>query len=1124
MELEPGYVLAGAPSVAVVQGDILLRMGALKSFEWKESGETLHVHFEERGEEFLVRMRWGAEEGLSIACTCFPGGKVCRHAVAAVQGIQAVVKGKFPASSLFTDSTVWEELAAQFLGEKVAMVEPDTLLAHIVVDFDAVSRQRLRFSRIGDRSDFYRSVTPAELERITLMWLPMEDREAAFANWLGDKKGSIYGVKVVRDGEAEEVRKAPPVFLEAEVEADLRGGLPVVRRNFRLAEEGTAVEVVACVYERLFYLTDGRFGWLTEERGEELWEQAQKVLEVEAWFGQRAETSEIGFSGEAWNDGNFRSPSRGADFSVLVEGEPVKAIPEEPVRMALRVKEQGEEVSIFPVFEARGVLLNPAEAIIAWAGQILEEQPRTFLNSAERRSIILRAAYAVFLSTTEKERNAILAETRKEPAIARIKAGKRIAGFALRNVMEMRKGFPKVTLHVDAGGGEASWFQVREGFAAGAALGALVVNAVPGVEARTGGFFSVAAKDFHPHLPALFAACNRAGIDFSLNEEKVEPIKLDFLVRAEREAGDLDWFALSPEVLADGSVIPQEKWDQLMSGSLLREEGKLRVVDMESAATLSKLREVLRLQAAENAGRKKTRNEPLRVSRLRMFDWLELRKAGVRCVLPPEEAEVLEALASFEGIPERPVPKGLQATMRPYQKEGYEWLAFLYRNRFGACLADDMGLGKTLQTIALLAGIREGFVERVEGGRKKKGRLAHLVVLPPTLLFNWRHEIETFYPDLKVEEYTGAQRDLDALKADVVLTTYELARRDIGDLEKREFDVIVFDEAQAIKNLAGERSKAMRRLKGRFKVCLTGTPLENHAGEYYSILELALPGIFGDYRRFMKSLNGEGISLIDRARPFVLRRTKEKILKELPAKVESDIWLDLTETQKTFYTRAVAEVREEVFRAFKDKTAQQAGIVALAALTRLRQICISPALIDPEQTEISPKIEYLLGKMVELGEEGHAALVFSQFTKTLDLVERHLAEAEIGFLRMDGTTPQAKRKEQVGAFQKGSGPGVFLISLKTGGVGLNLTRASYVFHLDPWWNPAVENQASDRAHRIGQKQRVFVNRILMRHTVEEKMMLLKERKQALFEQVFSGAENRTGSGLLTREDMAWLLE
>jgi non-specific serine/threonine protein kinase len=403
----------------------------------------------------------------------------------------------------------------------------------------------------------------------------------------------------------------------------------------------------------------------------------------------------------------------------------------------------------------------------------------------------------------------------------------------------------------------------------------------------------------------------------------------------------------------------------------------------------------------------------------------------------------------------------------------------------------------------------------------------HLLVVPPTLLFNWQSEVKKFCPSIYVHEYTGKGRSLIGIKEGLVITTYDIARRDIDTLKDKAFDCVIFDEAQAVKNALGERSRAMRQLRGRFKLCLTGTPMENHAGEYYSIIDLALPGLLGERKTFLASLKdgADGFNMLERTKPFVLRRTKEKILKELPPKVESDIHLELTDEQKRFYTRAVGEVRAEVLAAFQDKTAQQAGIVALAALTRLRQICVSPALIDDQYTECSPKLGYLCGKLEELESEGHAALVFSQFTRALDQLEKQLKDAGLAFQRLDGSTPQEKRKKLVETFQSGQGPAIFLISLRAGGAGLNLTRASYVFHLDPWWNPAVENQASDRAHRMGQTSTVFIQRLLMLHTVEEKIMTLKGRKKELFEQVVNGSSTGDGQGaLITRDDFKFLLE
>ncbi len=624
-------------------------------------------------------------------------------------------------------------------------------------------------------------------------------------------------------------------------------------------------------------------------------------------------------------------------------------------------------------------------------------------------------------------------------------------------------------------------------------------------------------------LTRLHADCVQTGVVLRWNGSRVREAS-DCLVQiSATEARDrLDWFELKPEIMCEGELVPQEKWEQIvLRGQFLTGKNELVILSATDASQLNALRGWL-APVMDGKGKRARGKEPLiEVPRLRMLDWLMLTGRGVKCVLPPADREVLESLLSFESLPILPVPTNLNAKMRDYQVAGFSWFAFLYRHRFGACLADDMGLGKTLQTIALMAARATGEVPVPDGDPTPR---PHLVVVPPTLLFNWRHEIEAFCPTLVVQEYTGKNRAIDRTASAVVLTTYELVRRDIESLKDIPFDVVVFDEAQNVKNLAGGRSQAMRQLTARFKVALTGTPLENRIGEYFSIIDLVLPGLLGTHKEFIAAVKDPGpVSPLDRTRPFVLRRTKEKILTELPPKVESDMWLDLSPSQRSFYTRAVAEVKEEVFRAYADQPAQQAGIVALSALMRLRQICVSPALLDPDHREISPKMEHLTAKLLELHSEGHAALVFSSFTKALDVLERSLTEAGVAFLRLDGSTPQARRKTLVAQFQSGDGPGTFLISVKAGGAGLNLTRASYVFHLDPWWNPAVENQASDRAHRFGQTQTVFVNRLIMRHTVEEKIMVLKEQKRQLFERVLSGAEARATGSPITRDDIDYLL-
>ncbi len=619
--------------------------------------------------------------------------------------------------------------------------------------------------------------------------------------------------------------------------------------------------------------------------------------------------------------------------------------------------------------------------------------------------------------------------------------------------------------------------------------------------------------EFIQKASIIFKAC---GIELVYNQQAILRLPIQVAVEI-NEHKDLDWFELKAEVTCGKLKIKQEEWEKLIRGELLLEQdGALLVPELTQEEAIQQL-SALFGSTKRKPGKKSAAQEIIaKVPRLQILDWMMMRKSGAKVKLPKEVEKILSDLVGFTEIPSVTLPTEVTATLRDYQKQGVDWLVFLYEHRFGACLADDMGLGKTVQAIAFLAWLKHN---------STKQKYPHLVVVPPSLVFNWRHEIERFCPSMKIGEYIGNNRELSkTLANDLILTTYDFVRRDIGELAKQRFDVVIFDEAQTLKNLTSARTQSAVQLQRSFTLCLTGTPMENHAGEYFSIMNLALPGIFGDYKNFVNSLKEGDVKLLRRVAPFMLRRTKDKILKELPPKVESDLYLDMTEEQKEIYTLVVSEVRAEVLEAFKGKTRAQAGIVALAALMRLRQVCISPELLGKTLKQPAPKIAYLLDKMEELRDEGHAALVFSQFTRTLDLLEEAASKIKLPTLRLDGSTPVAKRKAIVEKFQNDPQAYLFLISLKAGGVGLNLTRAQYVFHADPWWNPAVENQASDRAHRIGQKNTVFIQRVLMRHSVEEKIMELKRRKQALFNAIVdASSESKTNGTLIAKEDFEYLL-
>lgn len=627
------------------------------------------------------------------------------------------------------------------------------------------------------------------------------------------------------------------------------------------------------------------------------------------------------------------------------------------------------------------------------------------------------------------------------------------------------------------------------------------------------GAMTVSRDALFRHLPELHGRLAEAGFDLVFQDRPVEAVTLDVTLDATRST--LDWFELRPEIRCGADELTeQEIAEALASGGVFRRGDSILLINEESARILAML-------YPEAGAKKRKKAEVVRIPRLQILDWLVLRRHGVTVRLTPEDEKIFASLATFEQIPPSPLPGGLQATLRHYQEDAFHWLAFLYAHRFGACLADDMGLGKTVQAISLLAALHEGTIPS-----RAPEPCPHLIVVPPSLLFNWESELARFYPAFTVLTYRGTGRSADFAGVDIVLTSYGIIPRDIDILAEIPFHCIVFDEAQAVKNIQADTTGACRRLRGTFTLCLTGTPVENHLGEYYSVMDLAVPGLLGPYEEFRRQAGGANApfleTLIRRTKPFVLRRSKQMIAAELPPKIETDIHLELSPRQKALYTRTVDEVRQTVEDAWRNKAPGQARIIALTAILRLRQLCLSPSLLIPGAKEPSPKVEFLLEQLEELFDEGHSVLVFSQFTSFLDIVEAELVRRGLNHQRLDGSTPVPERKKLVTAFQKGDEPSVFLLSLKAGGKGLNLTRATYVFHLDPWWNPAVENQASDRAHRIGQTRQVTITRLVMRHTIEEKMMELKKRKLKLYHALLEEGAAGEGAGI-SREDFEFLL-
>jgi superfamily II DNA or RNA helicase len=475
-------------------------------------------------------------------------------------------------------------------------------------------------------------------------------------------------------------------------------------------------------------------------------------------------------------------------------------------------------------------------------------------------------------------------------------------------------------------------------------------------------------------------------------------------------------------------------------------------------------------------------------------------------------------LAGFDGIKPADEPAGFTGRLRGYQREGLGWLHFLRRFGFGGCLADDMGLGKTVQVLALLA------------ARRAEGLGPSLVVVPRSLVFNWKDEARRFAPGLRVLDHTGAGRIRPGphfADHDLVLTTYGTLRRDAAALREIAFDYVILDEAQSIKNAATDSAKAARLLRGEHRLALSGTPVQNHLGELWSLFEFLNPGLLGSAgvgreALLPRSPDPETVDLLARGlRPFILRRTKEHVAPELPARTEQTIHCELDTTQRALYD----ELREHYRRTLLDRVNREglgrAKIQVLEALLRLRQAACHPGLLDRTRAvESSAKLDVLLPRLAEVVEEGHKALVFSQFTSFLAILKARLDAGRLPYEYLDGRTRD--RAARVTRFQDDQECRLFLVSLKAGGLGLNLTAAEYVFLLDPWWNPAVEAQAIDRTHRIGQARPVFAYRLIARDTVEEKVLELQQRKRALADAIITADESLIRT--LTREDLELLLK
>ncbi|MEQ8497422.1 MAG: DEAD/DEAH box helicase, partial [Gammaproteobacteria bacterium] len=582
------------------------------------------------------------------------------------------------------------------------------------------------------------------------------------------------------------------------------------------------------------------------------------------------------------------------------------------------------------------------------------------------------------------------------------------------------------------------------------------------------------------------------------------------VIAALDDGGGSDWFALGFTLEVDGVALPlvellapvlEADWSRLPE-TVSVPLGDHRYVDVPAA----RLRPLLDTLHALFARLAPADDDALKLSRADSALIAALEAEGVELRGGDDWRELGRRLADFDGIAHVPPDPGLSATLRPYQQRGLDWLQFLREYGFNGILADDMGLGKTVQTLAHL------LVEQ------RAGRLdvPALLVAPTSLMGNWKREAARFAPTLRVVVLHGQSRHAhwaELAQADLVLTTYPLLARDTERLLEQRFHSLILDEAQAIKNPRAKAAQVVRAIDARHRLCLTGTPLENHLGELWALFDFLMPGFLGDAEGFRRHYrqpieqNGNAERHADLARrvaPFVLRRTKQQVATELPPKTEIVQRVELGAAQAELYESIRATVDQRVREAIARQGLARSHITILDALLKLRQACCDPRLLElDEPPPPSAKLELLLELLEELLAEGRKVLLFSQFTSMLTLIEAELDRRGVVYAKLTGRT--RNRDAAIAQFREG-GANLFLISLKAGGVGLNLTEADTVIHYDPWWNPAVEAQATDRAYRIGQTQPVFVYKLIVENSVEEKMLELQEKKRALAAGIYTGAD------------------
>lgn len=658
-------------------------------------------------------------------------------------------------------------------------------------------------------------------------------------------------------------------------------------------------------------------------------------------------------------------------------------------------------------------------------------------------------------------------------------------------------------------------------------------------------------KDDGPvdRLP-FFAANPQACFISGVLVETLSPEDLQTKFEMLENKNNIDWFELNPQVYFKGEEVPRDKMVNFLRDPVVAYKGRYYYIPRKQIPSLKWLNYFWNKLSnqSETIGFSRGEGGNVKFQKSEILNMLALKRAGVPIEGGPRWQQICaeydrlgtHSEADTLGI-QNVLKKNLLTELKPFQQDGVQWMLQLYKLGLGGILADDMGLGKTVQTIAFFSLLRE------------QGLLGQaLVVVPTSLVHNWHEEFERFSPKTRVEIFDSRKIDQylkewsvsrsakkKPAQERVVICTYGLLTDQIDFFNKFKWSIGIFDEAQNLKNINAKRTAASRQLIAEHKFCLTGTPMENHLGEFFSLMDLCVPGALGSYADYSKrygSLKKAEISTEDidflrmKIKPLVLRRTKELVLNELPEKVETVIHMDFDAKQEKIYKDIAVSWNDRIRELIDSDGLPKSQLQMLTALLRLRQVCSFPQTVpNVKYQQDPPKLKALIANVSELIENGHSVVVFTNFVTTLELIKKRFDTEGLPAMSFSGKDGANKRREILAKFNESTQAQILMMTLKTGGVGLNLTKANYVFHLEPWWNPAAENQASDRVHRIGQTRSVQIYRYIMRNSVEEKIQELKKIKSSAFAAMFSESErelseqNTLSGSSLSREDFEMLL-